>query len=126
MNQIFINILAAVVTCIILPLISFLGVKLTEWLKTKIKNEKGQALIKKATDIVLNALRCVFQSYVEALKKSGDFDQKAQIYAFNLAKDIALKQLGDDAKNYIAQNYGNLKNGLRLKLKPLSTYLKTN
>ena len=101
MNQIFINILAAVVTCIILPLISFLGVKLTEWLNTKIKNEKGQALIKKATDIVLNAVRCVFQSYVEALKKSGGFDQKAQIYAFNLAKDIALKQLGDDAKKYI-------------------------
>ena len=113
MNQIFINILAAVVTCIILPLISFLGVKLTEWLNTKIKNEKGQTLIKKATDIVLNAVRCVFQSYVEALKKSGGFDQKAQIYAFNLAKDIALKQLGDDAKNYIAQNYGDLEEWLK-------------
>lgn len=124
MNQIFINILAAVVTCIILPLISFLGVKLTEWLNTKIKNEKGQALIKKATDIVLNAVRCVFQSYVEALKKSGDFDQKAQIYAFNLAKDIALKQLGDDAKNYIAQNYGDLEEWLKTEIEASINLLK--
>lgn len=124
MNQIFINILAAVVTCIILPLISFLGVKLTEWLNTKIKNEKGQALIKKATDIVLNALRCVFQSYVEALKKSGDFDQKAQIYAFNLAKDIALKQLGDDAKDYIAQNYGDLEEWLKTEIEASINLLK--
>lgn len=124
MNQIFINILAAVVTCIILPLISFLGVKLTEWLNTKIKNEKGQALIKKATDIVLNAVRCVFQSYVEALKKSGGFDQKAQIYAFNLAKDIALKQLGDDAKNYIAQNYGDLEEWLKIEIEASINLLK--
>ena len=124
MNQIFINILAAVVTCLILPLISFLGVKLTEWLNTKIKNEKGQALIKKATDIVLNAVRCVFQSYVEALKKSGGFDQKAQIYAFNLAKDIALKQLGDDAKNYIAQNYGDLEEWLKTEIEASINILK--
>lgn len=124
MNQIFINILAAVVTCIILPLISFLGVKLTEWLNTKIKNEKGQALIKKATDIVLNAVRCVFQSYVEALKKSGGFDQKAQIYAFNLAKDIALKQLGADAKNYIAQNYGDLEEWLKTEIEASINLLK--
>jgi len=124
MNQIFINILAAVVTCIILPLISFLGVKLTEWLNTKIKNEKGQALIKKATDIVLNAVRCVFQSYVEALKKSGGFDQKAQIYAFNLAKDIALKQLGDDAKKYIAQNYGDLEEWLKTEIEASINLLK--
>jgi hypothetical protein len=124
MNQIFINILAAVVTCIILPLISFLGVKLTEWLNTKIKNEKGQALIKKATDIVLNAVRCVFQSYVEALKKSGGFDQKAQIYAFNLAKDIALKQLGDDAKKYIAQNYGDLEEWLKTEIESSINLLK--
>ena len=124
MNQIFINILAAVVTCIILPLISFLGVKLTAWLNTKIKNEKGQALIKKATDIVLNAVRCVFQSYVEALKKSGGFDQKAQIYAFNLAKDIALKQLGDDAKKYIAQNYGDLEEWLKTEIESSINLLK--
>ena len=124
MNQIFINILAAVVTCIILPLISFLGVKLTEWLNTKIKNEKGQALIKKATDIVLNAVRCVFQSYVETLKKSGGFDQKVQIYAFNLAKDIALKQLGNDAKNYIAQNYGDLEEWLKTEIEASINLLK--
>ena len=66
MNQILLNVLATVVTCIILPLISFLGVKLTQWLNTKIKDEKGQALIGQAVDIVLNAVRSVFQTYVES------------------------------------------------------------
>ena len=79
MNQILLNILATVVTCIVLPLISFLGIKLTQWLNTKIKNDKGKALMEKATQIVLDSVRCVFQSYVEGLKKSGGFDQKVNI-----------------------------------------------
>ena len=43
MNHILLNVLAAVTTCIILPLISFLGIKLSQWLSTKIKDEKAQA-----------------------------------------------------------------------------------
>ncbi|MCH3976420.1 MAG: hypothetical protein LKE36_02265 [Bacilli bacterium] len=108
MNQILINILATVVTCIVLPLISYLGIRLTQWLNNKIKDEKGQALIKQATDVVLNAVRSVFQTYVESLKKSGTFDKEAQVTALNLAKDIVLKQLNEDVKNYVKDNYGDL------------------
>ena len=113
MNQILLNVLATVVTCIILPLISFLGVKLTQWLNTKIKDEKGQNLINGAVDIVLNAVRSVFQTYVEALKESGNFNADAQKIAFNLAKSIVLKQLSEDAKQYIATNYGDLEEWIR-------------
>ena len=124
MNQILLNILAAIVTCIVLPLISFIGIKFTQWLNTKIKNDKGKALMERATQIVLDAVRCVFQTYVEALKKSGSFDQKAQIYAFNLAKDTALKQLGDDAKAYISENYGNLQEWLKTEIEASINKLK--
>lgn len=108
MNQILINILATVVTCIVLPLISYLGIRLTQWFNNKINDEKGQALIKQATDVVLNAVRSVFQTYVESLKKSGTFDKEAQVTALNLAKDIVLKQLNEDVKNYVKDNYGDL------------------
>ena len=124
MNQILLNILAAIVTCIVLPLISFIGIKFTQWLNTKIKNDKGKALMERATQIVLDAVRCVFQTYVEALKKSGGFDQKAQIYAFNLAKDIALKQLGDDAKAYISENYRDLQEWLKTEIEASINKLK--
>ena len=124
MNQILLNILAAIVTCIVLPLISFIGIKFTQWLNTKIENDKGKALMERATQIVLDAVRCVFQTYVEALKKSGGFDQKAQIYAFNLAKDTALKQLGDDAKAYISENYGDLQEWLKTEIEASINKLK--
>ena len=113
MNQILLNVLATVVTCIILPLISFLGVKLTQWLNTKIKDEKEQKLLDNAVDIVINAVRSVFQTYVESLKNSGNFNADAQKIAFNLAKSIVLKQLSEDAKQYIATNYGDLEEWIR-------------
>ncbi len=113
MNQILLNVLATVVTCIVLPLISFLGIKLTQWLNTKIKNDKGKALMEQAVDIVINAVRSVFQTYVESLKNSGNFNKESQTIAFNLAKSLILKQLTDDAKNYISQNYGDLEEWIR-------------
>lgn len=124
MNDLLLNILSVVVTAIVLPLISFLGVKLTEWLNTKIKDEKGQVLMKQATDIVVNAVRSVFQTYVEGLKKSGGFDKDAQIYALTLAKDTALKQLSDETKEYITKNFGDLGEWLTTQIEATINLLK--
>lgn len=108
MNQILLNILAAVTTCIILPLISFLGIKLSQWLSTKIKDEKAAALFTKAVDIVTNAVRITFQTYVESLKNSGSFGKDEQSIAFEKAKAIIVSELTEDLKTFIAQNYGDL------------------
>ena len=108
MNQILLNILAAVTTCIILPLISFLGIKLSQWLSTKIKDEKAAALFTKAVDIVTNAVRITFQTYVESLKNSGSFGKDEQSIAFEKAKAISVSELTEDLKTFITQNYGDL------------------
>ena len=108
MNQILLNILAAVSTCIILPLISFLGIKLSQWLSTKIKDEKAAALFTKAVDIVTNAVRITFQTYVESLKNSGSFGKEEQLIAFEKAKAIITSELTEDLKTFIVQNYGDL------------------
>ena len=108
MNQILLNILAAVTTCIILPLISFLGIKLSQWLSTKIKDEKAAALFTKAVDIVTNAVRITFQTYVESLKNSGSFGKEEQLIAFEKAKAIITSELTEDLKTFIIQNYGDL------------------
>jgi len=108
MNQILLNILAAVTTCIILPLISFLGIKLSQWLSTKIKDEKAAALFKKATEIVTNAVRVTFQTYVESLKNSGSFGKDEQLIALNKAKQIITSELTEELKTFISENYGDL------------------
>lgn len=99
MNQILINILATVVvTCIVLPLICYLGVILTQQYNNKIIDEKGQTLVKHATEVILNAVRSVFQTYFQSLKQSDTFDKEAQLDALNLANDIVLKQLTEYVK----------------------------
>lgn len=108
MNQILLNILAAVTTCIILPLISFLGIKLSQWLSTKIKDEKAAKLLTQATEIVVTAVKSVFQTYVESLKNSGTFDKTAQLEALNKAKAIVTSELTVELKDFITANYGDL------------------
>lgn len=108
MNDILINIISAVVTTVLLPLITWAGTKLIQYIGTKVKNEKASALLTTATNIVLNAVRSVFQTYVESLKANGKFDSASQVEALKRAKDIALSQLGDDVKEYITANFGNL------------------
>ena len=108
MNQILLNVLAAVTTCIILPLISFLGIKLSQWLSTKIKDEKAQALFTKAIGIVTNAVQVTFQTYVESLKNSGSFGKEEQAIAFDKAKAIITSDLKEELKAFITQNYGDL------------------
>ena len=61
-----------------------------------------------STDIVVNAVRSVFQTYVESLKASGSFNAEAQLIALNKAKDIALEQMTDEVKEFISKNYGSV------------------
>ena len=96
MNEILLNVLSCVVTAVVIPLITLLGSKLIKWISSKIDNEKTEKYITEATTIVLDAVKCVFQTYVEALKKEGSFNKDAQLIALNKAKDIVLAQLSED------------------------------
>lgn len=116
MNEIILNIISVVVTAVILPLISYAGARLITWLNTKIKDENAKQQLTVATDIVTNAVRSVFQTYVEALKKNGMFDKESQKVALIKTKNDALAQMTDEIKEYITKNYGDLETWLLLKL----------
>ena len=77
-------------------------------ISSKIDNDKTEKYVTEATTIVLDAVKCVFQTYVEALKKEGNFGKDAQLIALNKAKDIVLTQLSEDIKDYINKNFGDV------------------
>ncbi len=108
MNEILLNILSIVVTAVVIPVISFLGYKLSNFLSTKIKDEKAANFLKQASEIVLSAVRSVFQTYVESLKNSGSFNKDAQAIAFNKAYSIIESQIQGELKDFIISNYGDL------------------
>lgn len=124
MNEIILNIISVVVTAVILPLISYVGARLITWLNTKIKDENAKQQLTVATDIVTNAVRSVFQTYVEALKKNGTFDKESQKAALIKAKDDALAQMSDEIKDYITKNYGDLETWITTQIESTINILK--
>ena len=126
MNDVLINIISAVVTTVLLPLITWAGTKLIQYIGTKVKNEKAATFLSTATTIVLNAVRSVFQTYVESLKANGSFNKEAQFTALSKAKDIALAQFGDDVKEYLTKTYGNLDGWLTNQIESTINLLKNS
>lgn len=108
MNEILINVLSCIVTVVIIPLITLLGSKLIKWISSKLDKEESTKLISEASTIVLNAVKCVFQTYVETLKKDNNFGKDAQLIAFNKAKNIISSQLSEEIKKFINTHFGNL------------------
>ena len=95
MNEIIISIISVVVTSVVLPLITLGGTKLIQLINQKIKDEKTKNLLTGLTTIVERAVRSVTQTYVDSLKKSGSFDQEAQLIALSIAKEEVFKQLNE-------------------------------
>lgn len=124
MNEMLINIMSVIVTVVVLPLLTICGTSFITWLKSKIKNEEALNHITTATEIIINSVKTVLQTYVDSLKKSGTFDEKAQIEAFTIARDLTLSQMTDGTKNYINETYGDLDNWLKIQIESCINTLK--
>ena len=124
MNEILLNILSVLLTAVILPLISIAGTQLIKFINSKIKNNELAKQLATATTIVTNAVRVVFQTYVDTLKKKGNFDKEAQAEALTRAKNIALSQITEDTKSNIEENYGDFNNWVTIQIEATIDLLK--
>lgn len=125
MNEIIISIISVVVTSVVLPLITLGGTKLIQLINQKIKDEKARNLLTGLTTIVERAVRSVTQTYVDSLKKSGSFDQEAQLIALNIAKEEVFKQLNEETKIFIKDNYGDINAFVTTQIESTINLLKT-
>ena len=126
MNDILLNVLSVLLTAVILPLISIAGTQLIKFINSKIKNNELAKQLTTATTIVTNAVRVVFQTYVDTLKKNGSFDKDTQVEALTRAKNIALSQITEDTKSYIEDNYGDFNNWLTIQIESTIDLLKNS
>lgn len=108
MNEIVASIIGVVVTSVVVPLITLLGAKLTQWINGKIKSEETRKIMEEVNQIITSNVVYVFQTYVDNLKKKDKFDDKAQNYAFRYAQEKILNELSEVAKEYILEHYGDI------------------
>jgi hypothetical protein len=108
LNEIVVNVIAVVVTSVVIPLVTLLGAKLTQWINGRIKDDETKKVVEEINQIVSTNVSFVFQTYVENLKKKDKFDDKAQSYALRYAQEKILNDLGDIAKEHILEHYGDI------------------
>ena len=102
------NILLSVVSVVLTALASWGVAVLTNWLNTKIKDKNMAAMITQCLNIVADAVKQIYQEFVEALKKEGKFDAAAQEEAKKRAIAVVKNQLTPELMDFVKANYGDV------------------
>ena len=99
----------------IIHLLGVLTTFIIKWINVKsdqIQKNNDNALANKyiqmLTDTINSCVIATNQTYVESLKKQGKFDAEAQKKAFEQTTQAVLTILSQEAKDYLANIYGDL------------------
>lgn len=111
----WLNLLADIFEVCIIPLLGVLTAYIVKYIQVKsaeITKNTDNTLIDKYTGMLADTISaCVLatnQTYVEELKKQGNFDVEAQKNAFNMTLNAVMNILSEDAKKYLSEAFGDL------------------
>ena len=88
-------------------IVKFINVKSNE-IQANVDNDLADKYIAMVADTVSACVIATNQTYVEALKKQNAFTAEAQKEAFNLTYNAVMAILTDEAKEYLAEIYGDV------------------
>lgn len=99
----------------IIPLLGVLTAYIVKFINAKsaeiqhnVDNDMADKYIAMVTDTISACVIATNQTYVEALKKQNAFTAEAQKEAFQLTYNAVMAILTDDAKDYLAEIYGDV------------------
>ena len=109
----WLEILYKVFEVCLIPLLGLATSYLIKWLKAKateindnIDNATAEKYITMVAQTITDCVIATNQTYVETLKKQGSFDAEAQKVAFQKTYEAVMAVLSEDAKDYLANLYG--------------------
>lgn len=117
------NLLQDILEVCIIPLLGVLTAYLVNYIKAKsleltnkTDSEMADKYIQMLTQTITDCVIATNQTYVEALKEQGAFTKEAQKEAFQKTYDAVMLVLTDDAKDYLAEAYGDLTAYITIKI----------
>ena len=117
------NLLQDILEVCIIPLLGVLTAYLVNYIKAKsleltnkTDSEMADKYIQMLTQTITDCVIATNQTYVEALKKQEAFTKEAQKEAFQKTYDAVMLVLTDDAKEYLAEAYGDLTAYITMKI----------
>lgn len=87
-------VLPTLMTAVIIPLLVAVGKAVSNYLKTRTKNETLQKYFDRANDAIVTAVAEVMQTFVETMKREGTWNREAAAKALEMAKDKAIEIMG--------------------------------
>lgn len=126
MSQEILNIVLSALGVVVMGLASWGVAVLTNWFNTKIKDKNLAMLLTKITNIITDAVKAVYQQFVEALKKEGKFTEEAAKEAKDKALEIIKGQLTEEMRTFIQSNFGDLGKWLSEQIETVLYTLKNN
>lgn len=126
MSQEILNIVLSALGVVVMGLASWGVAVLTNWFNTKIKDKNLAMFLTKITTIITDAVKAIYQDFVEALKKEGKFDAEAQKVAKEKALEIIKGQLTEEMREYITSNFGDIEKWISDKIESVLYTLKNN
>ena len=126
MSEIVTNVIVVLLTTIVLPLITYLGVKVNQYIQDRIKGEKARRILTNISDLVNTNVSSIFQTFVQELKESNTFDKEAQNDAFVNAREQIFNSLNLECKKFISENFGDINQWITAKIEATIYELKKN
>lgn len=110
-NELLLDLLKAVII-VVVPiltgyLIKFLNAQY-DAITIQTDSDQVDAYLKIVRDLIIDIVKATNQTFVDALKAAGSFDEAAQKAAFEKTKAEILNQLTDSGKLILTQVYGDL------------------
>jgi hypothetical protein len=93
---------------ILTTLATWVATKITKFFDAKITDAKAREIVANIEKIVYDAVRAVYQTYVEGIKGTNAWTKEAQEKALKDALDMALAQLSADTKEFIQNTFGDI------------------
>ena len=88
-------------------IVKYINIKSVE-IQADVNNDMADKYIAMVADTISACVIATNQTYVEALKKENAFTAEAQKEAFNLTYNAVMAILTDEAKEYLAEIYGDV------------------
>ena len=109
----WLEILQQITNVCIIPLLCVITAYAIKWINAKeqeitakVDNDTADKYISMVSQTITDCVIATNQTYVEALKKDNAFTKEAQKEAFQRTLDAVLAVLSEDAKEYLAELYG--------------------
>lgn len=108
MPQEILNWILGIATTVVTGLVTTGFFLLRSWISKKMGNNEESKKLNACLTIVENAVKEVFQIYVEALKKDGKFTDDCHEKAKKMATDMILNRLTPALKDFLTTAFGDI------------------